>query len=84
MSKALEHKITIGENGRILIPSKIRKLLNIMSGDRMMLVVDNGLRIVPLKDVIRKHKEFIKSRNKDNISLTKSLKESRLEEFANE
>ncbi len=80
----LEHKITVGENGRILIPAKIREFLNIVPGDQMMLIMNKELKLVPLKDIIRKLQAFIKSRNKDNISLVKSLKQSRVEEFKNE
>ena len=80
----MELKVTMEENGRILIPSKIREHLELLPGDQMMLVVDEVLKIIPLKDTVRKHQAFIKSRNKDNISLVKSLKESRLAEFKNE
>ena len=38
----LEYKVTIFENGRINIPTKIRDQLHISSGDQLMLVFDKN------------------------------------------
>jgi len=80
----LECKVTLGENGRLIIPAKIRERFKIFSGDQVMLVLDEELKIIPLRNMVNKFQEFIKLRNKNNISLVDSLKESRLEEFNNE
>ncbi|WP_375327562.1 AbrB/MazE/SpoVT family DNA-binding domain-containing protein [Candidatus Tisiphia endosymbiont of Nemotelus uliginosus] len=80
----LEYKVTIGENGRLIIPAKIREHCAISSGDQLMLVLSEELKIIPIKNMVHKFQSFIKSRNKNNISLVNSLKESRLEEYNNE
>ncbi|HJD65266.1 MAG TPA: AbrB/MazE/SpoVT family DNA-binding domain-containing protein [Rickettsia endosymbiont of Diachasma alloeum] len=78
----IEYKVTVSENGRINIPTKIRDQLHISSGDQLMLVFDKELKLIPLKSKIRAFQELVKSKN--NISLVDSLIKSRKEEFDNE
>lgn len=80
----LECKVIVGENGGLIIPAKIREHFKISSGDQVLLVLNKELKIISLKDIVHKFQSFIKSRNKNNISLVDSLKESRLEEYKNE
>jgi len=80
----LECKVTLGENGRIIIPAKIREHFKISSGDQIMLVLDEELKMIPIKSMVHKFQSFVKTRNKHNISLVDSLKETRLEEFKHE
>jgi AbrB family looped-hinge helix DNA binding protein len=43
-------KVKVSNNGRIIIPSGIRKILGIKDGDRLNLVVEkDGIKIMPLK-----------------------------------
>lgn len=80
----LKYKVTVSENGRINIPTKIRDQLHISSGDQLMLVFDKELKLIPLKSKIRALQELVKSKNKNNISLLDSLIKSRKEEFDND
>lgn len=80
----LECKVTLGDNGRLIIPAKIREQFKLSSGDQLMLVLDEELKIVPLRSMVQKFQAFVKSRNKNNISLVESLKATRQEEFKNE
>lgn len=81
----LELKSTIGENGRMIIPSKIRKLLDLSSGDQVVFVYDNNeLKLQPLKSAVVKFQELIKKHNKAKISLVDSLISSRRKESENE
>ena len=74
----MEFRATVGENGRIILPVKIRKQLNIVSGDQIMLVLDDEeLKLVTLSNKVRHFQEMVKKRNKGNISLVESLKNSR-------
>lgn len=80
----LEYKVTVGENGRVILPIKIREQLNLLTGDQVMLVLDEELKVIPLKDKVRKLQAMIKSRNPENISLVDSLIEGRRKESRNE
>jgi|GEM_PF-3430854 len=80
----LEYKVTVGENGRLILPIKIREQLNLLTGDQVMLVLSEGLKIIPIKDKVRELQAMIKSRNPENISLVDSLIESRRKESRDE
>jgi AbrB family looped-hinge helix DNA binding protein len=80
----LEYKVTVGENGRLILPIKIREQLNLLTGDQVMLVLNEELKLIPLKDKVRKLQAMIKSRNPENISLVDSLIESRRKESRDE
>ena len=80
----MEYKVTIGENGRILIPAKIREHFKISSGDQIIIQAGDELKIIPVKNMVHKFQSLIKNLNKENISLVDSLKETRIEEFKNE
>lgn len=81
---SLSFKTTIGANGRVLLPTKIREKLNLFQGDQVSIVLDDELKIIPLKDTIRKIQTSIKARNPQNISLVDSLIENRRQELQNE
>jgi len=80
----MEYKVTIGENGRILIPAKIREHFKISSGDQIIIQAGDELKIIPVKNMVHQFQSLIKNLNKKNISLVDSLKETRIEEFKNE
>jgi len=80
----LEYKVTIGENGRILLPAKIREHLHVSAGDQLMLILDKDLRITPIKKLVKEFQALVKSYNKNNISLVESLKESRRQDSKKE
>ncbi len=50
----------------------------------MMLILENDLKLISLKDKIKEFQALVKSRNKKNISLVDSLKETRIQEARNE
>lgn len=80
----LEYKVTVGENGRLILPIKIREQLNLLTGDQVMLVLNEELKLIPIKDKVRELQAMIKSRNPENISLVDSLIESRRKESRDE
>ncbi len=80
----LEYKVTLGNNGRLLLPAKIRKHFKIAEGDQLMLVADQELKLVPLKNIVHQFQAFVKSHNKNKISLVDSLRNTRSEDFNNE
>ena len=80
----IEYKLTMGENGRISIPIKIRECMNLVPGDQIILKLDEELKITPLKNTIRAIQEFVSSRNPDKVSLVDSLLETRAIEAKND
>lgn len=70
----LEAKTTITEGGRMVIPSQIRKALNIEIGDEVLLKIESGiLYIVTSQGVVRNAQNLVRQYNKKNISLKKTL-----------
>ena len=81
---AQQYKLTVGENGRVAIPAKIRKYLKIGSGDQILMVMDQDVRIIPIKDELKNFQNLIKEQNPNNISLVDSLISQRRKEAENE
>ncbi|RYE05574.1 MAG: AbrB family transcriptional regulator [Rickettsiaceae bacterium] len=79
-----EYKLTIGENGRIFLPIKIRETMKLVPGDQIILKLDEELKITPLRNTIRAIQAFIKSKNPSQLSLVDSLIETRHAEINNE
>ena len=74
---AVQFKAMVGESGRVFLPSKVRQKMHINPGDQIVFVMDDDLRIVTLKDNLRKIQCKFKALNKSGISLVDSLIESR-------
>ena len=73
------YKIPINKDGRILIPSAVRKEIGIKPGDSLILYIDSKkeLRISNIKNELAAIQDFVKNHNPDNTSLVDSLKKSR-------
>lgn len=81
----LEFKSTLGENGRVVLPAKLRHALDISSGDQIVFVLENQeLKVIPLKKTIKHFQSLVSKLNKDKISLVDSLLASRRRELENE
>ncbi len=79
------YKTTIGENGRIIIPAKIRKEANLSVGQGVIINVQNGeLKISSYNAVLKNIQETVKSYTKDKGSLVDILFELRAEDKTNE
>ena len=76
---------TIGDNGRLVIPAKIRQALQLRSGDAVVLsVVENELRIVSLREAARRSQAIIRKHGAEGVSLSKELLAERRREVARE
>lgn len=76
---------TVGENGRIVIPAKMRQALDISAGDAVILsVVDKELRIVSLREAARRAQEIVRRFILKGVSLTEDLLDERRRELARE
>ena len=81
----LEFKSTLSENGRVILPAKLRQALNLSSGDQIVFVLEHEeLKVIPLKQTIKDFQSLISKLNKDKISLVDSLIASRRREAENE
>lgn len=73
------YKVSINKDGRILIPSAIRKEIDIKPGDALILYIDSQkeIHISSSRNELQAIQNFVKKHNPDNISLVESLRESR-------
>jgi AbrB family looped-hinge helix DNA binding protein len=72
------HKVVVGSNGRILLPLVIRREMGINPGDSVVVYQTGAeVRIAPLDHQIQECQRLVKKYNEKNISLVKSLKETR-------
>ncbi len=76
-----EFNVTIGENGRMIIPAFFRKTLDLKSGDEVVVKLsgDNDIIIHSPKQSLKKLQNLIKNKNK-NKSLVDTLFEIRRKE----
>lgn len=79
-----EYKVTIHENGRMVLPIKVRQQMQIVPGDQVLLIMDQDIKIIPLKNSVQRIQNKIKKMNTLNISLVDSLKETRDADFKHE
>ena len=81
----LAYKTSIGENGRIIIPAKIRKEANLLVGQGIVInVVDGELKISSYGAKLRSIQETVKNYTQDKGSLVDKLYELRQEDKNNE
>jgi len=81
----LEARSIITEGGRIVIPSFMRKELNLNVGEEVIIKLEAGeLHISTLKQAIKNAQAFVRRYNKHNISLKDALIASRRNESDHE
>ena len=80
-----EYRATFGENGRIIIPARLRNMMKLIPGEEILIRYDNNsINILTMKQAVKEAQNIVMQYNEDNISLTASLKQSRLEDSKNE
>lgn len=64
-----EFHCIVSENGRVAIPSTIRKELNINSGDEVIISLNENKEIImhTTKQSLKKLQEIFKSKGKENL-----------------
>lgn len=81
----LAYKTSIGENGRIIIPAKLRKEANLSVGQGIIINIQNGeLKISSYNARLKNIQEIVKNYTKDKGSLVDKLLELRQEDKNNE
>jgi AbrB family looped-hinge helix DNA binding protein len=81
----MEVLTTMQGNGRIVIPNKIRKLLQMESGDTLMLKVENDvLQVIPLRQAVKLAQNKVRQHIPTGISLVDDLLDERRKASGNE
>ena len=74
-------KTKIGEGGRVVVPAKYRKALDLKPGDDVILVLEDGeVRITTLPRVIQRAQEMVRRHNPEGRSLVDELIQERRDE----
>ena len=80
-----EYRATFGENGRIIIPAPLRNMMKLIPGEEILLRYDNNsINILTMKQAVKEAQDVVMQYNKNHVSLTSSLEQSKLEETKNE
>ncbi len=78
-------KTKLGEGGRVVIPAKYRKALNLKPGDDVILVLEDGeVRITTVKQAIRRAQQIVRRYVPEDRDLVSELIKERREEAARE
>lgn len=79
-----EYKVTLKENGRLVLPIKIREKLGVVAGDQLLFTLGDELKVTPLKTSIRECQQIVQKYNVKKIPLVDSFIETRREEAKHE
>jgi bifunctional DNA-binding transcriptional regulator/antitoxin component of YhaV-PrlF toxin-antitoxin module len=84
-SLSQQYILDIELEGRLTLPQEIQQILNLESGDRLILTLeDNGtLQLVSLKQQVKKLRGFLKDKSPDR-NLVDELIQERIQEYLSE
>jgi AbrB family looped-hinge helix DNA binding protein len=75
----------INKDGRVLLPSLFRKALNLKEGEKALIILEDGeIRVIPLKEAVKKAQELFKAFIPQGINLSEELIQERHKESENE
>ena len=81
----MEFRVQIRSGGRFVLPSKLRKELQIKAGDEIILRLENGsIRLVPLHQAVIIAQQTVKKYVPQGTSLVEDLIQARKEEATRE
>jgi AbrB family looped-hinge helix DNA binding protein len=81
----MEFKVQVQSGGRFVLPSKLRKELQIKAGDEIVLSLEDGsVRLIPLHQAVRIAQQTVKKYVPNRTSLVADLIQARKEEAAHE
>ena len=81
----MEFKVQVHSGGRFVLPSKLRKELQIKAGDEIVLSLEDGsIRLIPLHQAVRIAQQTVKKYVPKRTSLVADLIQARKEEAAHE
>lgn len=81
----MEFRVQVHSGGRFVLPSKLRKELQIKAGDEIVLRLENGsIRLVPLHQAVIIAQDTVKKYVPKGTSLVADLIQARKKEAAHE
>lgn len=81
----MEFKTQITKGGRLVVPAKLRKALQLEAGDEVVLRLENGsLRLIPLHQAISLAQEAVRKYAPKGVSLVDELIQARRAEAKGE
>lgn len=84
-SRDMPDSVTVGPDGRIVIPAQCRKALDIEAGDKLRLRIENGeLRLISRRAGIKRAQSIVRRYVPEGVSLVDELIAERREEAARE
>ncbi|HEY9703763.1 MAG TPA: AbrB/MazE/SpoVT family DNA-binding domain-containing protein [Allocoleopsis sp.] len=85
LSQPKNYAIALEDEGRLSIPKKVQEILNLTSGDRLILTVQNDgkMQLVSLKQQVKKMRGLLKDKSPE-INLVDELIQERRKEGLNE
>lgn len=77
----MEFKTQITKGGRLIVPARLRKELQIEVGDEVMLRLENGsIRLIPLRQAVELAQKMVRQYVPKNTSLVEELIQARRSE----
>jgi len=81
----MEFRTRISKNGRLILPAKFRKALEIKPGDEIVLRLENGsIRLIPLQQAVSQAQKIVKQYLGQETSLSDVLIQARRAEARDE
>jgi AbrB family looped-hinge helix DNA binding protein len=77
----METRVQIRKGGRLVVPVKLRKALNIKAGDEVVVRLENdSIRLIPAQQAVNRAQKAVKQYVPQGVSLVDELIRSRREE----
>jgi AbrB family looped-hinge helix DNA binding protein len=81
----MEFRTQMSKNGRIILPAKLRKALEIKPGDEIVMQLENGsIRLMPLHQAVSLAQELVRKYVQRDTSLSDGLIQARRAEARDE
>ena len=81
----MEIRTQISKSGRIIVPARLRKALDLQAGDEIVLRLENGsIRMIPLRQAIALAQKKVRKYAPEGISLVDALIDARRVEATGE
>ena len=81
----MEIRTQISKSGRIVLPAKLRKALEIQPGDELVMRLENGsIRITPLRQAVTLAQKAVRTYVPKGTSLVEALIQARRDESGHE